>query len=102
MVLVGQLKEWFFGLVKSKKITINTVEKFAKKASKSVLFFQSIYFSQDDKITEPLFVKVAPYIQGTLDTHYVKHSFNSNGVCFLEPYNHRTIFNLFMFNIILE
>ena len=78
------------------------MEKFAKKASKSVLFFESIYFSQDDKITEPLFVKVAPYIQGTLDIHYVKHSFNSNGVCFLEPYNHRTIFNLFMFNIILE
>ena len=36
-----------------------------------------------DEIIEPSVVKVAPCIQGTLDTHYVKHSFISNGVCFL-------------------
>ena len=41
---------------------------------------------QDDEIIEPSFVKVAPYIQGTLDTHYVKRSCNSNGICFLEFY----------------
>ena len=41
---------------------------------------------QDDEIIEPSFVKVAPYVQGTLDTHYVKRSCNSNGICFLEFY----------------
>ena len=35
---------------------------------------------------EPSFVKVAPYIQGTLDTNPVKRSFNSNGICFFEFY----------------
>ena len=44
----------------------------------------SIYLSQDDEIIEPSFVKVTPYIQETLNTHYLKRSFNSNGVCFLE------------------
>ena len=47
---------------------------------------QSIYPSQDDEIIEPSFVKVAPYIQRTLNLHYVKRFFNSNGVCFLEFY----------------
>ena len=56
------------------------------EASKAVASIQSIYLSQDDEMIEPLFVKVAPYIQGTLDTHYVKRSFNSNKVCFLECY----------------
>ena len=46
----------------------------------------SIYLSQDDEIIEPSFVKVTPYIQETLNTHYLKRSFNSNGVCFLEFY----------------
>ena len=41
---------------------------------------------QDDEIIEPSFVKVAPDVQGTLDTHYVKRSCNSNGICFLEFY----------------
>ena len=66
---VGQtIKRVVFGLVKSNKTTIKTVE-------------ESIYFSQDDEIIKPSFIKVASYIQGTLDTHYVKRSFNSNGVC---------------------
>ena len=47
---------------------------------------QSIYLSQDDETNERQFVKVAPYIHGTLNTHYVEHSFNSNGGCFLEFY----------------
>ena len=71
-----------FGLVKSKKLTTNTVAEFAK----TVPSIQSICLSQDDEIIEPLFLRVTPYIQGTLDTHYVKRSFNSTEVCFLEFY----------------
>ena len=74
------------GLVKSSKITTNKAEEFVTEASKAVLFIQSIYLSQDDEIIEPSFVSVAPHIQGTLDTHYVKIFFNSNGLCFLEFY----------------
>ena len=70
--LGGTIKSVVFGLVKSNKITISTVEEFEKEASKAVPFIQSIYLSQVDEIIEPSFVKFAPYIQGTLDTHYVK------------------------------
>ena len=80
------IKRVVLGLVKSNKITINTAEEFATTASRAEPSIQSIYLSQDDEIIEPSFVKVAPYIQGTLDNHYVKCSFNSNGVCFLEYY----------------
>ena len=96
------IKRVVFGLVKSNKITINTAEEFATEASKAVPFIQSIYLSQDDEIMEPSFVKVAPHIQGTLDTHYVKRSVKSNGDCYLEFIDHRTILNLFRFNNILE
>ena len=71
-------------LVKSSKITRNTVEEFAMKASKAVPSIQSIYLSRHDKIIKPLFVKVASYIQRTLDNHYVKRLFNSKRVCFLQ------------------
>ena len=80
----GTIKRVVLGLVKSNKITINAAEEFATEASKYKPSIQSIYLSSDDEIIEPSFVKVALYIQGTLDTHYVKRSFNSNGVCFLE------------------
>ena len=80
------IKSVVFGLVKSNKITINTAEYFATEASKAVPSIQSICLSQDDEIIDPSFVKVALYIDGTLDTHYVKRSFNSKGVCFLEFY----------------
>ena len=86
MVFEGQLIECFLGFVKSNKITTNTAEEFATEASKTVLSIQLIYLSQDDKIIESSFVKVAPYIQGTLNAHYVKRSSNSNGVCFLAFY----------------
>ena len=59
IVLAGQLRV-VLGLVKSNKITINTVKKFAKKTSKTVSFIQSIYPSQDDEIIKPSFVKVSP------------------------------------------
>ena len=65
---------------------INTAEEFATKASKAVPSIQSIYLSEDDEIIEPSFARVAPNIQGTLHTHYVERSFNSNGVCFLKFY----------------
>ena len=78
----GTIKKMIFGLVKSSKITINRAEEFVTEASKAVLFIQSIYLPQDDEIIEPSFVNVAPYIQGTLDTHYVKRFFNSNGLVF--------------------
>ena len=74
----GTIKRVVFGLMKFKKITINTAEEL--EASKAVPLIQLIYLSQDDEIFEPSFVKVAPYIQGSLDTHYVKRSFSSNGV----------------------
>ena len=61
-----------------------------------------IYLSQDDEIIEPSFVEVAPSIQETLDTHYVKRSFYPNGVFFQNFIDDRNIVNLFMFNIILE
>ena len=57
----------------------NTVDEFATKASKAVSSIQSIYLSQADEVIEPSLVKVAPYIQGILDTHYVKCCSNSNG-----------------------
>ena len=82
----GTIKRVVFELVKSNKITINTAKKIAMEASKAVASIQPIYLSQDDEMIEPLFVKVAPYIQGTLDTHNVKRSFNSNKVCFLGCY----------------
>ena len=78
MVLVGQLRV-VFGLLKSNKITINTAEEFATKTSKALPSIQPIYLFQDDEIIKPSFVKVAPYIQRTLNTNYVKCSFNSNG-----------------------
>ena len=53
----GTIKRVVFGLVKSNKITINTVEEFATKTSKAVPSIQSIYLSQDYEIIEPLFVK---------------------------------------------
>ena len=62
------------------------MEEFATEASKAVPPFQSIYLSQDDEIIEPFFAKVAPDIQGTLDTYYVKRSFNSTAACLLEFY----------------
>ena len=74
------IKRMVFRLVKSNKITINAAEEFATEASKAVPSIKSIYLSQDDEIIEPSFFKVAPYIHGTLDTHYVKRSFNSNGI----------------------
>ena len=62
------------------------MEEFSTAASKAVPSIQPIYLSQDDEVIKPWFVKIAPYIQGTLDTHYVERSFISNGVCFLESY----------------
>ena len=56
----GTIKRVVLGLVKSNKITINTVKKFAKKASKTVSSIQSIYPSQDDEIIKPSLVKVSP------------------------------------------
>ena len=41
------------------------------------------------------FVKVGPYIQGTLDSHCVKRSVNSNGVCFLEFYKSSNVLGPF-------
>ena len=58
----------------------------AMEASKALPSVQSIYLSRHDQIIEPLFVKVAPYIQRTLDTHYVKRPFNSKEVCVLDFY----------------
>ena len=82
----GAIKKVVLGLVKSNKIMINTAEEFATETSKAVPSIQSIYLSQDDEIIQPSFAKIAPYIQGTLDTHYAKRSFNSNGVYSLEFY----------------
>ena len=65
----GTIKRVDFELVESNKIMINTAEEFAMEASKIVPSIQSIYLSQDNEIINPLFAKVAPYIQGTLDTH---------------------------------
>ena len=84
-------------LVKSNKITINTAEEFTTKVSKAVPSIQSSYLSQDDEIINQSFVKVAPYVQGTLDTHYVKRCFNSNGVCFLEFYRSSNDLESFLF-----
>ena len=78
----GTMKRVVFRLLKSNKITINTAEEFATEVSKAVPSIQPVYVSQYDEVIEPSFVKVASYIQGTLDN--VKRSFNSNGVCFLE------------------
>ena len=78
----GTIKRVVFGLVKSNKITISTAEEFAMEASKTVSSIQSIYLFQDDEMIQPSFVKVAQYIQGIIDTHYAKRSFNSNGVSF--------------------
>ena len=61
-------------MVKSNKITINT--EFATESSKALPSIQPSYLSQYDKIIELSFVKDAPYIQGTLDAHYVKCSFS--------------------------
>ena len=86
----GTMTRVVFGLLKSNKITIKTAEEFATEVSKAVPSIQLVCVSQYDEIIEPSFVKVASYIQGTFDTHYVKRSFNSNGVCFLEfhrPWN---------------
>ena len=49
-------------------MTINAAEEFATEASKALASIKSIYHSQDDGIIELSFVKVAPYIQGALDT----------------------------------
>ena len=62
------------------------MEEFSTEASKAVPSIKPICLSQNDEVIEPSFVKIAPYVQGTLDTHYVERSFNSNGVCFLEFY----------------
>ena len=78
----GTMKRVVFRLLKSNKITINTAEELATEVSKAVPSIQPVYVSQYDEVIEPSFVKVASYIQGTLDN--VKRSFNSNGVCFLE------------------
>ena len=81
---VGEtIKRVVFGFVKSNKIMINRAEEFGAEGSKAASSTQPIYLSQDDEIIERPFVKVAPYIQGFLDTHYVKLSFNY----------HRTILN---------
>ena len=82
----GTIKRVVFGLVKSNKITINTLKEFAMEAWKAVQSIQSIYLSQYDEIMELSFVKVAPYIQETPNIHYGKRSFKSNGVCFVEFY----------------
>ena len=89
MVSAGQLREWFLGWKKSNKITINTSDKLAMEASKAVRSMKSIYFSQDDEIIERHRLSKSLYTlrEGTLDTHYVKHFFNSNGVCFLFMFN---------------
>ena len=58
----GTIKRVVSGLAKSSKITINTAEKFATEASKTVPSIQSIYLSQDDEILKPSFVKSSPYI----------------------------------------
>ena len=78
------IKREVFGLVKSNKITINSAEEFAREASRAVPLIKPIYDSQDDEIIEPSFVRTAPKIDGTLDVHHVKRSFNADGVCFLE------------------
>ena len=85
----GTIKRVVFGLEKSNKITINTSDKLAMEASKAVRSMKSIYFSQDDEIIERHRLSKSLYTlrEGTLDTHYVKHFFNSNGVCFLFMFN---------------
>ena len=70
----GTIKRVVFGLVQSNKITIYTAEGFVTEASKTVPSIQSICLPEDDEIIEPLFVKVTPYIQGTLDTNNMKRS----------------------------
>ena len=60
------IKRVVFRMVKSNKITIHKAGKFAAETSKSMPSIHSIYFSLDDKIIEPSFVKVAPYVQGLL------------------------------------
>ena len=80
------IKRAVFGLVKSDKITTNTAEEFVTEASKAVPSIQLIYLSQDDEIIDPLLAHITPYIHETLDTHYVKRSFNSNGICILKFY----------------
>ena len=77
----------------------NTAEELETEASRALPSIQSIYLSQDDEIIKPSFVKVASYIQETLDTHYVKRSFNSYEFCFLEFY--RSSNNLEPFHVII-
>ena len=60
------IKRVVFRMVKSNKITIHKAGKFAAETSKAMPSIHSIYFSLDDKIIEPSFVKVAPYVQGLL------------------------------------
>jgi len=80
----GTIKRVIYGLVKSRKIVINSAEEFAAEASKAVPSITSVYLSQDDEIIEPSYVKNAPAIKGTLDIHCVKRGYNQENVCFLE------------------
>ena len=80
----GTIKRVVYGLVKSRKVIINSAEEFAIEASKAVPSIKSVYLSKDDEITEPSFVKNAPPIKGTLDIHYVKRKYNRENVCFME------------------
>ena len=80
----GTIKRVVFDLVKSNKITINSEEEFAKEISRAMPSIKSIYVAQDDEIIEPSFVRTALKINATLDVHYVKRSFNTDTVCFLE------------------
>lgn len=80
----GTIKRVVYGLVKSRKVVINSAEEFAVEASKAVPSIKSIFLSQDDEILEPSYVKNAPPIKGTLDIHCVKRGYNEENVCFLE------------------
>ena len=80
----GTIKQVVYGLVKSRHININTAEEFAGEASKGVPSIKSLYLSQEDEIIEPIFVKNAPAIKGTLDLHHIKRK--SENICFLEFY----------------
>ena len=53
----GTIKRVIYGLVKSRKIVINSAEEFAAEASKAVPSIASVYLSQDDEIIEPSYVK---------------------------------------------
>ena len=80
------IKRVFYGLVKSRRININTVKEFAAEASKGVPLIKSLYLSQEDEIIEPNFVKNAPAIKWTFDGHHIKRDNNLENVCFLEFY----------------